>query len=118
MCALTSRFCKTRNIMASPPQESSTLSFYLGIDVEEDHGSDADVLGEERTMFNSPVQEATPHTASNPFAERGETTAPVAQHHATYSGENIITNPLDEQQVIIIQIEERALRRTQTQTII
>ena len=57
--------CKTRNTMASPPPEAPTLSSYLGIDVEEDYGSDTDVLGEERTMSDSPVQETTPHTAPN-----------------------------------------------------
>ena len=104
--------------MASPPYESPTLSSYLGIDVEEDYGSDTDVRGEERTMSNSPVQEASPHTAPNPFAERGETTALEAQHHATDAGEHIITNPLDEQQELILQREERALRRSHTQTVI
>ena len=104
--------------MASPPYESPTLSSFLGIDVEEDYGSDTDVRGEERTMYNSPVQEASPHTAPNPFAERSETTALETQHHATDAGEHIITNPLDEQQELIIQREERALRRTHTQTVI
>ena len=102
--------------MASPPNESSTLSSYLGIDVEEDYGSDTDVLSEERTMSGSPVQEASPYTAPNPFAERGETTAVEAQHYATDAGEHIITNPLDEQQELILQREGRALRRSHTQT--
>ena len=53
-------------------------------------------------MSNSPVQEASPHTAPNPFAERGETTALEVQHHATDTGEHIITNPLDEQQELIL----------------
>ena len=57
--------------MALPPYESPTLSSYLGIDVEEDCGNETDVPGEERTTSNSPVQEARPHTAPNPFAERG-----------------------------------------------
>ena len=94
--------CKARNTMASPPHESPTLSSYLGINVEEDYGSDTDVRGEERTMSNSPVQEASPHTAPNPLAERGETTALEAQHHTTDAGEHIITNPLDEQQELIL----------------
>ena len=99
--------------MASPPHESPTLSSYLGINVEEDYGSDTDVRGEERTMSNSPVQEASPHTAPNPFAERSETTALETQHHATDAGEHIITNPLDEQQELVIQQEESAQRRMQ-----
>ena len=69
--------------MGSPPDESPTLSSYLDIDVEEDSVSDIDVLGKERTMSDSPFQDTTPHTARNPFAERGETTALEAQHQAT-----------------------------------
>ena len=42
----------------------------------------------------------------------------MAQHHATYAGEHIITNPLYEQQELILQREERALRRAHTQTFI
>ncbi|CAI5733685.1 unnamed protein product [Peronospora destructor] len=99
--------------MASPPHESSTLSSYLGIDVEVDYGSDTDVHGEERTMSDSPVQEASPHTAPNPFAERGEATAPSAQHQTLIVGDAIITNPLDEQQQLAIQREESAQRRMQ-----
>ena len=64
--------------MASPPHESSIFSSKLGIDMEEDYGSDTDVLGEESTMSDSPVPEATTHTAPNSLAECGETTAPVA----------------------------------------
>ena len=104
--------------MVSPPHESPTLSYYFGINVEEDNGSDTDLLGEERTIPDSPVQEATPHTAPTPFAERGETTPLVAQHHATDAGECIITNPFDDQQELILQQEKRALRRTHTQTAI
>ena len=110
--------CKAQNTMASPPNESVTLSSYLGIDVEEGYGSDTDVRGEERTMSNSPVQEALPHTAPNTVAERVETTALEAQHHATDAGGRTITNSLDEQQELILQQEERALRRTYTQTVI
>ena len=94
-----------RKPMASPIYESPTLSFSLGIDVEEDYGSNTDVLGEKRIFFNSPVQEATPHTAPNSFAELGETTALVAQHHATDAGERITTNSLNEQQKLILQRE-------------
>ena len=98
--------------MASPIYESPTLSFSLGIDVEEDYGSNTDVLGEKRIFFNSPVQEATPHTAPNPFSDRGETTALKAQNHARYAGGCIITNLLDEQQELSLQREERDIRRT------
>ena len=42
----------------------------------------------------------------------------MAKHHTTGADENIITNPLDEQQELIRQREERALRRTHTQTVI
>ena len=64
------------------------------------------------------MQEASPHTAPNPFAERSETTALETQHHATDAGERIITNLLDEQQELILHREDRALRRTHTQTVI
>ncbi|CAI5742841.1 unnamed protein product [Hyaloperonospora brassicae] len=76
--------------MALPPNESWTLSSYLDFDEDVDY-------------------------APNPFVERGDTTAPVAKHHTTDAGENTITNPLDEQQELIRQSEERALRRTHTQ---
>ena len=99
--------------MASPPYESPTLSSYLGIDVEEDYGSDTDVPGEERTTSDSPVQEARPHTAPNPFAERGEANAPLAPHQTPIVGDAIITNPLDEQQQLALQHEESAQRRRQ-----
>ena len=86
--------------------------------MEDDYGSDTDVLGEERTISNSPLQEATPDTEPKPFTERGDTTALEAQHHATDAGGRTITNSLDEQQELILQQEERALRRTYTQTVI
>ena len=99
MCVLKPcGFAKTLNTMASPPHESPTLSPYLGLDEELDYGGDIDVLGDERTFSNPSVSEVRPLSAPNPFAERGETTAPMAQHLATDAGEHIITNPLDEQQ--------------------
>ena len=67
-----------------------------------DYGSDTGVHGDERTLSNPPVPELRPLSAPNPFAERGKTTAPIAQHHATNAGEHIITNPLDEQQELIL----------------
>ena len=51
--------------MGSPPYESPTPFSYLDIDVEGDYVSEIDVLGKERTMSDSPVQETTPHTAPN-----------------------------------------------------
>ena len=41
----------------------------------------------------------------------------MPQHHATDAGEYIITNPLDEQQELILQREKSALRRAHTQTV-
>ena len=64
-------------------------------------------------MPDSPVQEATPRTAPNPLAERGNAGAPLAQHQTPHVGDAIITTPLDEQQRLVIQQEERAWRRTQ-----
>ena len=83
--------------MASSTDESSTLSSYLGIDVEVDYGSDTNVHGEERTMSDSPVQEATPRTAPIPLAESGNASAPLAQHQTPHVGDEIIIKPLDEQ---------------------
>ena len=75
--------------------------------------SDTDVAGKERTTSDSPVQEARPHTAPNPSAERGEANAPLAPHQTTIVGDAIITNPLDEQQQLALQHEESAQRRRQ-----
>ena len=81
--------------------------------MEEDYGSDTDVPSEERTASDLPVQEARPHTAPNPFAERGEANAPLAPHQTPIVGDAIITNPLDEQQQLALQHEESAQRRRQ-----
>ena len=83
--------------MALPPNESRTLSSYLDFDEDVDYGSDTSVHGDDGISSHSAVPEARPLTASNPFVERGDITAPVAQHHTTDADENIITNPLDEQ---------------------
>ena len=91
--------------MASSPHESSTLSSYLGIDVEVNYGSDTNVPGEDRTTLGSPVQEARPHSAPNSFAERGGANASLAPHQTSIVGDAIITNPLDEQQQLVIQHE-------------
>ena len=90
--------------MASPPNKSRNLASYLDFDEDVDYGSDINVLGDERISSHSPVPEARPLTAPNPFVERGETTALVAQHHETDAGERIINNPLDEQQEFILQL--------------
>ena len=82
--------------MASPPHEPSTLFSYLNIDEEVDYGSDTNVPGEESTTSDSPVQEARPHTAPNPFVEHGEANAPLEPHQTPLVGDAIITNPLDE----------------------
>ena len=56
--------------------------------------------------------------APNPFVERGGNTSPMAQHHGADAGKRIITNPLDEQQELILQREKSALRRSQTKKVI
>ncbi|CAI5712939.1 unnamed protein product [Hyaloperonospora brassicae] len=89
--------------MALPPNESRSLSSYLDFDDDVDYGSDTSVHGDDGISSHSAVTEAHPHTASIPFVERDE---------------NIITNPLDEQQQLIRQREERALRRPHTQAVI
>ena len=78
-----------------------------------DYGSDTNVPVEERTKYDSPVQEARSHTEPNPFAERGEANAPLAPHQTPIMGDAIITNPLDEQQQLALQHEESAQRRMQ-----
>ena len=88
--------------MASPPNESRTLSSYVDFDEDVDYGSDINVPGDDAISSHSAVSMARPLTSPNPFVERGETTEQVAQHHTTYAGEHIITNPLDEQQELIL----------------
>ena len=88
--------------MASPSNESRTLSSYLDFDEDVDYGSDNSVPGDDGISSHSAVSEARPLTAPNPFVERGETKAPGTQHHTTDADENIITNPLDEQQELIL----------------
>ena len=99
--------------MASPPHKSSTLFSYLKINEEVNFGSDSNVPGEEKITSDSPVQEARPHTAPNPFAELGEANAPLALHQTPLVGDAIITNPLDEQQQLALRHEESAQRRMQ-----
>ena len=81
--------------MASLPHESRTLSSYLDFDEDVDYSSDTSVPGDDGISSHSAVSEARPLTAPNPFAIRGVTTAPGAQHHTTGADENIITNPLE-----------------------
>ena len=64
------------------------------------------------------MQEARPHTAPNPFAERGEVNAPLASHQTPIVGDAIIINPLDEQQQLAIQHEKSAERRMQLAAIL
>ena len=42
------------------------------------------------------------------MVERGKITAPMAQRQATDAGEHTITNPLNDEQELIVQREERA----------
>ena len=104
--------------MASPPNESRTLSSYLDFDEDVNCGSDTSVPGDDGISSHSAVSEAQPITVPNSFVERGKTTAPGAQHHTTYADENIITNPLDEQKELRFQREEKARRRAHTQAVI
>ena len=104
--------------MTSQPHESHNLFSYLDLEEDLDYDSDSTVHVDEGTLFKLPVPEVRPLTASNPFVERGETTAPVAKHDATDAGERIITNPLDEQQDLILHQGESDLRRAQTKRVI
>ena len=89
--------------MASSPNESQTLFSYLEFDDDADYGSDTNVHGDERTLSHSPVPEVRPLSALNPLVKRNDTTAPETQHHTTDAGGNIIiTNPIDEQQELIL----------------
>ena len=78
-----------------------------------DYSSDTNVPVEERATYDSPVQEAPPHTAPNPFDEHGEANASTALAQAPIVGDAIITNPLDAQQHLALHHEESAQRRMQ-----
>uniref|UniRef100_A0AAV1TSM0 Uncharacterized protein n=1 Tax=Peronospora matthiolae TaxID=2874970 RepID=A0AAV1TSM0_9STRA len=99
--------------MSSSPNESKALCDYLGIEEEVDYGSDTSVRGDTGTTSGSLMPEAQLSNAPNPFAERGGASAPPAQHAASGSDETIITNPLDEQQQLLVQREENAQRYAQ-----
>uniref|UniRef100_A0AAV1VBM8 Uncharacterized protein n=1 Tax=Peronospora matthiolae TaxID=2874970 RepID=A0AAV1VBM8_9STRA len=64
-------------------------------------------------MSGSLMPEAQPSNTPNPFSERGDASAPLAQHLAPGSDETIITNPLDDRQQFIVQREENAQRYVQ-----
>uniref|UniRef100_A0AAV1T5X6 Uncharacterized protein n=1 Tax=Peronospora matthiolae TaxID=2874970 RepID=A0AAV1T5X6_9STRA len=99
--------------MSLSPNELKTLCDYLDIEEAVDYGSDTSVQGDTGTMSDSPMSEAQPSNTSSPFYERGDASAPPAQHAATGSDETIITNPLDEQQQLLVQREENAQRYVQ-----
>uniref|UniRef100_A0AAV1U0V2 Uncharacterized protein n=2 Tax=Peronospora matthiolae TaxID=2874970 RepID=A0AAV1U0V2_9STRA len=102
--------------MSSSPNESKALCDYLGIEEEVDYGSDTSVRGYTGTMAGSLMPEAQPSNTPYPFAERGDASAPPAQYSASGSDETIITNPLDEQQQLLVQREENAQRYVQMAT--
>uniref|UniRef100_A0AAV1T1A1 Uncharacterized protein n=1 Tax=Peronospora matthiolae TaxID=2874970 RepID=A0AAV1T1A1_9STRA len=104
--------------MSSLPNESKALCDYLEIEEEVDYGSDTSVRGDTGTMSGSLMPEAQPSNTPNPFAERGGASAPPAQHAASGSDETIITNPLDEQQQLLVQREENAQRYVQMAAIL
>uniref|UniRef100_A0AAV1UEE9 Uncharacterized protein n=1 Tax=Peronospora matthiolae TaxID=2874970 RepID=A0AAV1UEE9_9STRA len=99
--------------MSSSPNESKALCNYLRLEEEVDYGSDNSVRGDTGTTSGSLMPEAQPSNIPNPFAERGDASAPPAQHAASGSDETIIANPLDEQQELLVQREENAQRYAQ-----
>uniref|UniRef100_A0AAV1T5X4 Uncharacterized protein n=2 Tax=Peronospora matthiolae TaxID=2874970 RepID=A0AAV1T5X4_9STRA len=99
--------------MSLSPNELKTLCDYLDIEEAVDYGSDTSVQGDTGTMSDSPMSEAQPSNTSSPFYERGDASAPPAQHAASGSDETIIANPLDEQQQLLVQREENAQRYVQ-----
>uniref|UniRef100_A0AAV1T276 Uncharacterized protein n=1 Tax=Peronospora matthiolae TaxID=2874970 RepID=A0AAV1T276_9STRA len=64
-------------------------------------------------MSGSLMPKAQLSNNPNPFAKRGGARAPPAQHAASGSDETTITNPLDEQQQLLVQREENAQRFVQ-----
>uniref|UniRef100_A0AAV1US31 Uncharacterized protein n=1 Tax=Peronospora matthiolae TaxID=2874970 RepID=A0AAV1US31_9STRA len=102
--------------MSSSPNESKALCDFLGIEEEVDYGSDTSVRGDTGTMSGSLMPEAQLLNTPNPFAERKGASAPPAQHAASGSDETIITNPLDEEQQLLVQREENAQRHVQMAT--
>uniref|UniRef100_A0AAV1UFA9 Uncharacterized protein n=1 Tax=Peronospora matthiolae TaxID=2874970 RepID=A0AAV1UFA9_9STRA len=104
--------------MSSSPNKSKALCNYLGKEEEVDYGSDTSVRSDTGTMSGSLMPVAQPSNTPNPFAERGGASAPPAQHAAFGSDETIITNPLDEQQQLLVQRKENAQRYVQMAAIL
>uniref|UniRef100_A0AAV1UTK4 Uncharacterized protein n=1 Tax=Peronospora matthiolae TaxID=2874970 RepID=A0AAV1UTK4_9STRA len=102
--------------MSSSPNESKALCDYLGIEEEVNYGSDTSIRGDTGTMSGSLMPEAQLSNTPHLFAERGDASAPPAQYAASGSDETIITNPLDEQQQLLVQREENAQRHVQMAT--
>uniref|UniRef100_A0AAV1TS87 Uncharacterized protein n=1 Tax=Peronospora matthiolae TaxID=2874970 RepID=A0AAV1TS87_9STRA len=99
--------------MSSPLNESKALCDYLGIEEEVYYGGDTSVRGDTGTMSGSLMPVAQPSNIPNLFTERGDASAPPAQHAASGSDETFITNLLDEQQQLLVQREENAQRYEQ-----
>uniref|UniRef100_A0AAV1TUL9 Uncharacterized protein n=1 Tax=Peronospora matthiolae TaxID=2874970 RepID=A0AAV1TUL9_9STRA len=99
--------------MSSPPNESKAPCDYLGLEEEVDYGSDTSVHVDTGTISDSLMPEAKPSNAPNPFSERGDASAPLAQHSTSGSDETIITNPLDELEQLLVQQEENTQRHEQ-----
>ena len=99
--------------MVSPFHEYPTPSSYLVIYEDVDYGSDTNVLGRggQFPSHMCPMPRLIRHTTAEHGG--GEANAPLAQHQTLNVGNTIITNPLDEQQQLIIYQEESARRRTQ-----
>uniref|UniRef100_A0AAV1VLZ7 Uncharacterized protein n=1 Tax=Peronospora matthiolae TaxID=2874970 RepID=A0AAV1VLZ7_9STRA len=64
-------------------------------------------------MSDSPMPEAQPSNTLSPFSERGDASAPLAQHSTPGSDETTTTNPVDDQQHLLVQREENAQRHAQ-----
>uniref|UniRef100_A0AAV1TDF6 Uncharacterized protein n=1 Tax=Peronospora matthiolae TaxID=2874970 RepID=A0AAV1TDF6_9STRA len=102
--------------MFSSSKETKPLCDYLGIEDAVDYGSDTSVQGDTGTVSDSPMPEAQPSNTLSPFSERGDASVPLAQHLTPGSDETTITNPLDEQQQMLVQREKIAQRHAQMVT--
>uniref|UniRef100_M4BYD0 Uncharacterized protein n=1 Tax=Hyaloperonospora arabidopsidis (strain Emoy2) TaxID=559515 RepID=M4BYD0_HYAAE len=67
-----------------------------------DYGSDTSVSGDASTMSDTPMSEVHPPTTLSSFSERDDANAPLAPHSTPSSDDAIITNPLDEQQLLTV----------------
>ena len=63
-------------------------------------------------VLSPPLPETQSQLTPNTFVKCCDTNASLAQHQIPGSGDDIITNPLDEEQQLSIQQEESALLRT------